>query len=45
MELNDGTQTIEGIEYFSIKHLNIENIEPGCKVGISVFCFYQNGVV
>ncbi|XP_066926996.1 recQ-mediated genome instability protein 1-like [Clytia hemisphaerica] len=35
IELNDGAQTIEGIEYSSINHLKIENIEPGCKLHLS----------
>lgn len=38
-ELHDGVQAIEGIEYSPIKKLELDKIEPGCKV-IFVFCFF-----
>lgn len=32
MELNDGVEMIEAIEYQPINQLTLENIAPGCKV-------------
>lgn len=32
MELHDGFQMIEAIEYQPINQLSLENIAPGCKV-------------
>ena len=33
MELHDGFEMIEAIEYQPIKQLTLENFSPGCKVG------------
>ena len=40
MELTDGTQNIEAIEYEAIPSLSVD-LTPGCKVGLQILSTYK----
>ncbi|XP_057307565.1 recQ-mediated genome instability protein 1-like [Hydractinia symbiolongicarpus] len=44
MELHDGCQSVKGLEYQPIKHLNIENIMPGAKVLLTGLLTIRDGM-